>query len=115
DFREVGHGTLKPVLYSPCGHAHPDACRLLACEGYNARAAAPHFFNEPVHLVKLWINFMIHPRSALRHIGEADAEMDKLRIFMRLIGARRDAHLINRLPEAIAWMRIVSAQSRRTA
>jgi hypothetical protein len=50
---------------------------------------------------------MVHARTDLAHIGEADAELQQARKFMRFISARRDADLVDRAPKAIAGMRIV--------
>jgi len=53
---------------------------------------------------------MIHSRAELANIGEADAEFQQRRKFMRLVSARRDTDLVDRAPEAIAAMRVVMAQ-----
>ena len=37
---------------------------------------------------------MVHARAELAKIGEADAEFQQLRKFMRLVSARRDADLV---------------------
>jgi len=50
---------------------------------------------------------MVHSRSDLAHIGEANAELQQVWKFMRLISARRDADLVDRAPEAIAGMGVV--------
>jgi hypothetical protein len=50
---------------------------------------------------------MVHSRTDFAHIGEANAEFQQARKFMRLISARRYADLVDRAPEAIAGMRVV--------
>ena len=50
---------------------------------------------------------MVHSRTDLAHIGEANAELQQAWKFMRLISARRDADLVDRAPKAIAGMRVV--------
>ncbi len=50
---------------------------------------------------------MVHSRTDFAHIGEANAELQQARKFMRFIPARRDADLVERAPKAIAGMRIV--------
>jgi len=50
---------------------------------------------------------MVHSRTALAHIGEANAELQQAWKFMRLISARRNADFVDRAPKAIAGMRIV--------
>jgi hypothetical protein len=50
---------------------------------------------------------MVHSRTGLAHIGEANAEFQQARKFMRFISARRDADLVERAPEAIAGMGVV--------
>jgi len=52
---------------------------------------------------------MVHSRTDLAHIGEANAELQQAWKFMRLISARRDADLVDRAPKAIAGMRVVMA------
>ena len=53
---------------------------------------------------------MVHSRAELANIGEANAEFQQGRKFMRLVLARRDADLVDRAPEAIAGMRVVVAE-----
>ena len=50
---------------------------------------------------------MVHSRAGFAHVGEANAEFQQVRKFMRLISARRDANLVDRAPEPIAGMRVV--------
>ena len=50
---------------------------------------------------------MVHSRAGLAHIGEANAEFQQARKFMRFISARRDVDLVDRAPKAIAGMRVV--------
>ena len=50
---------------------------------------------------------MIHSRTDLAHIGEANAEFQQAWKFMRFISARRDADLVDRAPKTIAGMRVV--------
>ncbi len=50
---------------------------------------------------------MVHSRTGLAYIGEADAELQQAWKFMRLISARRDADLVDRAPKAIAGMGVV--------
>jgi len=52
---------------------------------------------------------MVHSRTDLAHIGEANAEFQQAWKFMRFISARRDADLVERAPKAIAGMRVVMA------
>ena len=52
---------------------------------------------------------MVHSRTGFAHIGEANAEFQQVRKFMRFISARRDADLVDRAPKAIAGMRVVMA------
>ena len=52
---------------------------------------------------------MVHSRTNFAHIGEANAEFQQAWKFMRFISARRDAHLVDRAPKAIAGMRVVVA------
>ena len=52
---------------------------------------------------------MVHSRTDFAHIGEANAEFQQARKFMRFISARSDADLMDRAPKAIAGMRIVMA------
>jgi hypothetical protein len=52
---------------------------------------------------------MIHSGAELADIGEADAELQQRRKFMRLVAARRDADLVDRAPEAIAGTGVVMA------
>ena len=52
---------------------------------------------------------MVHSRTGLAHIGEANAEFQQAWKFMWLISARREADLVDRAPKAIAGMRIVMA------
>jgi hypothetical protein len=53
---------------------------------------------------------MVHSRTELANIGEANAEFQQRRKLMRLVSARRYADLVNRAPKAIAGMRVVMAQ-----
>jgi len=50
---------------------------------------------------------MVHSRTDLAHVGEANAEFRQAWKFMRFIEARRDADLVERTPKAIAGMRVV--------
>ena len=50
---------------------------------------------------------MVHSRTGLAHIGEANAEFQQTWKLMRFISARRDADLVDRAPKTIAGMRIV--------
>ena len=52
---------------------------------------------------------MVHSRTDLAHIGEANVEFQQAWKFMRFISARRDANLVERAPKTIAGMRIVMA------
>jgi len=53
---------------------------------------------------------MVHACARLAHVGEADAEVEQGREFMRLIAARRDSDRVDRAPEAISGMRVVMAE-----
>ena len=57
---------------------------------------------------------MVHSRTGLAQIGEADAEAQEIRKFMRRVPARRDADLVDRAPEPIAGMRVVVAEVSRS-
>ena len=50
---------------------------------------------------------MVHSRTDLAHVGEANAEFQQAWKLMRFIPARRDADLVDRAPKAIAGMRVV--------
>ena len=52
---------------------------------------------------------MVHSRAELADIGEADAELQQLGKFMRLVSARRDADLVDGAPEAVAGTGVVVA------
>ena len=50
---------------------------------------------------------MVHSRTGLAHIGEANAEFQQSWKFMRFILARRYADPVDRAPKAIAGMSII--------
>ena len=50
---------------------------------------------------------MVHSRTGLAHIGEANAEFQQSWKFMRFILARRYADPVDRAPKAIAGMGVV--------
>jgi len=82
---------------------------LLAGEGDGLRSISPHLFPESRNIDGEVEGLMVHSRADLAHIGEANAEFQQARKFMRFISARRDADLVDRAPKAIAGMRIVMA------
>ena len=65
----------------------------------------PHLFPETRDIDGEGERYAIHSRAELAQIGEADAEAQERRKFMRRVAARRDADLVDRAPEAIAGMR----------
>jgi hypothetical protein len=82
---------------------------LLAGEGDDLRSISQHLFTESRNIDRGVQGLMVHSRTAFAHVGEANAEFQKARKFMRLISARRDADLVDRAPKAIAGMRVVMA------
>jgi hypothetical protein len=80
---------------------------LLAGEGDGLRSVSQHFFPESRNIDRGVEGLMVHSRTGLAHIGEANAELQQTWKFMRLISARRDADLVDRAPKAIAGMRVV--------
>jgi len=57
---------------------------------------------------------MVHSRSELAKIGEANAEFQQRRKFFRLVSARRYAYLVDCVPKAIALMRVIVARVGRS-
>ena len=53
---------------------------------------------------------MVHSRTELAEVGEADAELQQRGKFTRLVSARRDADLVDGAPEAIAGTGVVVAE-----
>ena len=80
---------------------------LLAGEGDGLRPISPHLFAESRNIDREVEGLMVHSRTDLAHIGEANAEFQQAWKFMRFISARRDADLVDRAPKAIAGMRVV--------
>jgi len=83
---------------------------LLAGEGDGPRPIPPHLLDEPRDIDARLQRLMIHARAKLAHVGEADAEVEQRRKFMRLIEPRRDADRVDRAPEAVAGMRVIVAE-----
>jgi hypothetical protein len=52
---------------------------------------------------------VIHPGAGLGEVGEADPDLDQRRELAWLIASRRDAGLMDRVPEAVARMGVVVA------
>ena len=82
---------------------------LLAGEGDCLRSITPHLFPESRNIDREGEGLMVHSRTGLAHIGEANAEFQQAWKFMRFISARRDADLVDRTPKAIAGMGVVMA------
>ena len=80
---------------------------LLAGEGDCVRSITPHLFTESRNIDGEVEGLMVHSRTGLAHIGEANAEFQQPWKFMRFISARRDADLVDRAPKAITGMRVV--------
>jgi hypothetical protein len=86
---------------------------LLAGEGDRPRPIAPHLLDEPSDIDARLQRLMVHARAKLAHVGEADAEVEQRREFMRPIEPRRDADRMDRAPEAVSRMRVVMAEVSR--
>ena len=80
---------------------------LLAGEGDGLRSISQHLFTESRNIDGEVEGLMVHSRTDLAHVGEANAEFRQAWKFMRFIEARRDADLVERTPKAIAGMRVV--------
>ncbi len=80
---------------------------LLAGEGDCLRPISQHLFTESRNVDEEVEGLVVHSRADFAHIGEANAELQQARKFMRFIPARRDADLVDRAPKAIAGMRVV--------
>src|SRR5260370_27364752 len=80
---------------------------LLAGEGDCLRPISQHLFTESRKIDGEVEGLMVHSRTGLAHIGEANAEFQQAWKFMQFILARRYADLMDRAPKAVAWMHLV--------
>jgi hypothetical protein len=108
--REIFHRRLLAQRDHPGRTPIEQARRLLAGEGDGLRPVAPHLFPERRNIDREGEGLMVHSCAQFAQIGEADAELQQLRKFMRRVPARRDADLVDRAPEAIAGMGVVMAE-----
>jgi hypothetical protein len=53
---------------------------------------------------------MVHSRAEFANIGEANAEVQQLRKFMRLVSAWGYTDLVDRAPKAVAMMCVVMTE-----
>jgi len=83
---------------------------LLAGEGDGLRSISQHLVAEGWKIDRGVEGLMVHSRTDLAHVGEANAEFQQAWKFMRFISARRDADLVDRAPKAIAGMGVVMTQ-----
>jgi len=90
--------------------SEPDAGGFLACEGYGPRPVAANICHELRRIELVAGNLVIHARTELRHVGEADVQCEQIAIFFRRKLAWRQPNLVQRAPEAIAATGVVVAQ-----
>jgi hypothetical protein len=90
--------------------AKEKARSLLAGEGDGLRPIVPHLFPECRNIDGEGKSLMVHSRAELAQIGETDTEFQQRLKFMRLVSVWRYAYVVDRAPEAITAMRVVTAQ-----